>query len=171
MIGLAFLAGAVAGCNDDPFGRSHETFGMLFGMAFSGDSTSTHRDACTLNGTWQLPAWPATSRSDLITINFTRQVVLPQAQATMRSQIYRDVPIQMTRTDSLHLVLVIGAPFEDTLSGVLQPVVPDNFSFTSAWQCRSRFPLADDSTLLANGYQPDSLGLGTATLDRLSPID
>jgi hypothetical protein len=160
----------VFGCDSSPLERSHETVGTLFASALSGDSTSSHRDACAMNAVWRLPAFPATSRTDTTTIYFNRQIVLPVAQAASAATAIPGVSLGLERLDSLHVLLRIGAPFNDSLVGQLDAAT-DAFQFSSSWRCPSTFPLATDPTLLAHGYQPDSLMQGPIGISRRVPID
>lgn len=169
LAGLGALGVAASACDPGSLQNSGPTIGALSALALYSNAGRSHEDACSMNASWPLPAWPAASRSDTVTVYFTRQVVLPPAAAITRDTLLQNVVVRLDRQDSTHLTLRIGVPFGDTLSGTLDPSTGQ--VLTAAWACRVAFPFGQDSTLLAHGYQADSLGAGTMTLDRYAPVD
>lgn len=169
LAGLGAMAVAVSACDPGSLENSGPTIGALSALALYSNAGRSHEDACSMNASWPLPAWPSTSRSDTVTVHFTRQVVLPPAAAMARDTLVTNVVVRLDRQDSTHLTLRIGAPFGDSLSGTLDPSTGQ--VLTAAWACQVAFPFGQDSTLLAHGYQADSLGAGTMALSRYAPVD
>jgi hypothetical protein len=155
------------GCDDGPFRQSHNTIAGLSAVALYTDSTAGRLDACTLGGSWSMPDWPASTRTDTATVFLSRQAIFSG------SSILRDtaehLAVTLSRRDSLHFDLALPSPFADTVALVLDSL--RGLRLSAGWSCPSTFPLALDSALVANGYQADSLNKGTLDLGRYFPID
>ncbi len=169
LVVLGALMAAASACDPGSLQHSGPTIGALSALALYSNAGRSHEDACSMNASWPLPGWPSAGRSDTVTVHFTRQVVLPPAAAITRDTLLPSVVVRLDRQDSTHLTLRIGVPFSDTLSGTLDPSTGQ--VLTATWACRVAFPFGQDSTLLAHGYQADSLGAGTMTLNRYAPVD
>jgi hypothetical protein len=168
LLGAGLLIVVESACDPGSLQNSGATLGTLHALALYNDAGRSHEDACSLDTSWPLPAWPATSRSDTVTVHFTRQVVLPPAAAFFRDTLLSGVVIRLDRRDSSHVSVHFGAPFTDSLVGQLDA---SGLVLTAVWLCPSGFPFGQDSTLLAHGYLTDSLEAGSLSLIRYTPID
>jgi hypothetical protein len=169
-VGLVAMLALAAACDStSPGQRSHDTIAVLSAVAAFNDVSTGDQHYCTLSGNWSLPAWPTSTATDSATLYFARELLLTGGTVVRRDTTLPNVSITWTPVDSTHLDLVIGPPLTAGLTGSLDSAT--GRVFTASWPCSPSLPFGSDSALLANGYQPDSLGMGLLHVSRVTPID
>jgi len=166
---LPLLALSLLGCDSTGPSRTHATFATLFASAFFQDQVTGARSGCTLSGVLSVRRWPASAGADTASLHLTRQYSPDDSTSVLRDTGLSGIPVSLTGVDSLHVVIGLGAPLDQTIAGTLDSV--GGWSMSGTWTCPSAPPLAADSALLAQGYAADSLPPGALHLDRHTPID
>jgi hypothetical protein len=113
------------------------------------DGATARTSRCVVVGhvsvdSFALPPWSAVA-----TLQIRREVVVVGGARVARDTSLA-VPIS-TNQDSGRLVLILGPPFQDSLTGSVVSDLTQPSSGT--WTCPSSLPFANDSSLKAEGYQ------------------
>ncbi len=161
-------------CDSAAPNRTHPRVALLNALSRFDDSTHGRQHYCMLSGNWLMPRWPDGTSDDTATLYFTRSVftdtVLTHASpGVQRDTLLPSLAVRWERTDATHLTLRLGPPLALDIPGTMD--APGGDTWTGAWTCAATLPFASDSTLLANGYLPDSLKGGTLRVTRMAAVD
>jgi len=175
---LGAVSVAAAGCGDgsgpdDPPSTVHYQFALA---AFGGDTTPERARAydCFLYGFFDLPLSAPANGTVRLPIRVERRLFETRgshSESTLADSTIGEGVLEYTGLgeDSLQFVLTAG-PYSASLGpGGLVPNPPPEYA--GEWTCGPDVPLAQDSTLLAYGYDAGLAIPGTWRVSEIQPVE
>jgi hypothetical protein len=174
---FALLAsvGGVSGCSSGPGEPAFLSY-FVYMNAHASDTTPdrVRTLSCFLEGNFQLENPPPESGNLSLVLTVSRTLEEQSGQHfenTRADTIISDASLQYSGLGGNSLNLTIGAgPFTlGPLSG--DPTFGQAGTYSGTWTCGPEFPLAQDSTLAAFGYDANAQLEGVWEIQELRPID